>query len=175
MDQKEREALEERERLAALKAAEEQANKDFVQQLVEKGEAEEQKRIEEEKAKAPKKTNWLERIRKEQLERAQREAKEKEERAKRIQKILDSDSDDGEDPFDYNLLKVDNNLNDFLEKINDTVNAESKILDAWTEKDVNQAATKMAAEADKNNHNIYGKDRRTSMSVKSRISVSSRR
>ena len=41
MDQKEREALEERERLAALKAAEEQANKDFVQQLVEKGEAEE--------------------------------------------------------------------------------------------------------------------------------------
>ena len=61
---------------------------------------EERKRKAEEESKKPK-ANWLERIRKEQLDKNTRAEREKQERAERLKKILDSDSEDDENNFDY--------------------------------------------------------------------------
>ena len=78
---------------------------------------------------------WLAKIRQEQLAREERASKEKEERTRRLKAILDSDSDaEDEENFDYKAL-VGDNLAGFLSKIESHVQAEQKILDAWTEKD----------------------------------------
>ena len=71
---------------------------------------------------APKKSNWLEKIRQEQAEREARLQKEKEERASRIRALLDSDSEK-EEEIDYKEL-VGDKLTDFLSKIENHVMAE---------------------------------------------------
>ena len=48
--------------------------------------------------------------------------------------LLDSDSEDNEETFDYKAA-VDGNLKNFLERIENHVMAEQKILDAWNDKD----------------------------------------
>ena len=74
--------------------------------------------------KPAKKSNWLERIRKEQLDREARQAVEKEQRAKKLKAILDSDSEDNDEKnFDYKNMAGDK-LTDFLHKIENHVNAE---------------------------------------------------
>ena len=45
----------------------------------------------------PKQSNWLSKIRKEQLDRESRLANEKEERAKRLKALLDSDDEDNDE------------------------------------------------------------------------------
>ena len=48
-------------------------------------------------AKPKKQSNWLQKIRKEQLNRDQRQAAEKEERARRLKALLDSDDEDNDE------------------------------------------------------------------------------
>lgn len=79
--------------------------------------------------------SWLERIRKEQVERQAREQAERDERARRLKRLLDSDSEDNEEEkIDYKGL-VGDNLKSFLERIESHVMAENKILSAWNDKD----------------------------------------
>ena len=87
------------------------------------------------------KVSWLERIRKEKLDREERDQKEKEVRENRLKLLLDSDSEDDEKDFDYKGL-VGDNLKDFLERIENHVMAENKILNAWNDKDVDPAGYK---------------------------------
>jgi len=71
-----------------------------------------------------KKSNWLSKIRKEQLGRESRMAAEKEERARRLKALLDSDDEDNnERSFNYKEM-VGDNLTDFLSKIENHVRAE---------------------------------------------------
>ena len=79
-------------------------------------------------------SNWLVKIRHEQLERERRQNKEREERARRLKLLLDSDSEDDEENFNAKAL-VGDNLTDFLSRIENHVKAEQKILDAWNDKD----------------------------------------
>ena len=79
-------------------------------------------------------TNWLAKIRQEQLERETRQNREREDRARRLKLLLDSDSEDDEDKFNAKAL-VGDNLIDFLSRIENHVKAEQKILDAWNDKD----------------------------------------
>lgn len=82
-----------------------------------------------------KKSNWLERIRSEQLDREKRTWEEKEDRARKLKEILDSDSEENDEKnFDYNKMEGDK-LQHFLSKIENHVRSEQKILDAWVEKD----------------------------------------
>lgn len=95
---------------------------------------EEEKKEEGAEEKKPK-SNWLSKIRNEQLNRESRLAAEKEERAKRLKALLDSDDEDNnEQNFNYKEM-VGDNLTDFLSKIENHVRAEQKILDAWVDKD----------------------------------------
>ena len=85
---------------------------------------EEEKKDTEEAASAPKQSNWLSKIRKEQLDRDSRMQAEKEERAKRLKALLDSDDEDNdEEKFNYKEM-VGDNLTDFLSKIENHVKAE---------------------------------------------------
>ena len=72
---------------------------------------------------APKKSNWLQKIRDEQLAREARAQKEKEERDKRLKALLDSDSEENEENFNYKEM-VGDKLTDFLSKIENHVKAE---------------------------------------------------
>ena len=84
----------------------------------------------------PKKTSWLEKIRREQLDRDKKVDDIKEKRAQRLKAIMDSDSEENdENKFDYQGL-AGNKLKDFLSKIEEHVHAEQMILDAWAEKDL---------------------------------------
>ena len=83
----------------AKKAAEEEAARKAAADAAAADEEEKKRRAEEETKKP--KANWLERIRKEQLDKNARAEREKQERAERLKKILDSDSEDDENTFDY--------------------------------------------------------------------------
>ena len=95
----------------AKKAAEEEARRKAEADKAAADE-EERKRKAEEESKKPK-ANWLERIRKEQLDKNARAEREKQERAEKLKKLLDSDSEDDENNFDY-AGTTGNNLMDFL-------------------------------------------------------------
>ena len=72
----------------------------------------------------PKKTSWLEKIRREQLDRDKKVDDIKDKRAQRLKAIMDSDSEDNdENKFDYYGL-AGNKLKDFLSKIEEHVHAE---------------------------------------------------
>ena len=83
----------------AKRLAEEEAARKAAADAAAKDE-EDKKRREDEETKKPK-ANWLERIRKEQLDKNSRAEREKQERAEKLKKLLDSDSEDNEDTFDY--------------------------------------------------------------------------
>ena len=68
-------------------------------------------------------------IRKEQLEKQKKAEEEKKRRAARLKALLDSDSED-ENAIDFKDL-AKGNLDDFLKKINNHVQAEQNLLDAW--------------------------------------------
>ena len=102
--------------------------------------AEEAKRLEEQAEEAKKNeapVNWLAQIRAEQLAKKKREAEEKQRRAERLKALLDSDSED-EDKIDYKGL-VGNKLTDFMQKIENHVQAEQNLLDAWKKQDQEEA------------------------------------
>ena len=67
------------------------------------------------------------------MDKKKRQAEEKKRRAERLKALLDSDSED-EDKIDFKGL-VGGNLNDFLAKIENHVNAEQNLLNAWREQD----------------------------------------
>jgi len=77
----------------------------------------------------PRKSKWLESIRKGQAEKEDKAAKEKAERAARYRQFLDSSSDEDE-KIDYSNM-VGDNLRDYLSKVKNHLQAETNIIDAW--------------------------------------------
>ena len=58
--------------------------------------------------------------------------------------LLDSDSEDNEDEFDYKNM-IGDKLTDFLHKIDDHVQAEQRILDAWNYNDEDEESRRQKA------------------------------
>ena len=75
-----------------------------------------------------KESKWINLMNQEKLEQHEKDEKEKEDRRRRLRVLIEDDSDD--DKVDHSKL-AGKNLEDYLNKVTNHLNAEQKLLDVW--------------------------------------------